>query len=159
MPYRRLLTLALLLACPTLVWAQFTTFIPPHDKTTDSVKAVVVAKERAKSDSIVRMQLTNMKAWVDSAAGVAPAPTSAADSLARSPTVTLDSIVSRRTPARSPVARPTTRPPADSSPTLRNGARAPATASDLPLLALIGAAALAIGTVLLAGTQLGRDRA
>jgi hypothetical protein len=144
MPYRYLLALALAAGISSEASAQFTTFIPPQTKAEDSVKTAVATQQRAVADSIQRVQLTNMKTWVDSAAGVvAPPAKTAADSLIALP----DSL------ARSQVAT------TDTAPTLKNGARAPETASDLPLLALLGAMGLGIGTVMLAGTKLGRDRA
>src|SRR5829696_5790227 len=126
MSNRRLLALTLVVGFPGALAAQFTTFIPPQNKVADSVKAAVVAEQKAQADSSVHTQLTNMKTWVDSAAGViAPTATSltATDSLA-------DTVAAKGA--------------ADTS-ALRNGALAPATASDLPLLAAVGAAALAVG--------------
>jgi hypothetical protein len=124
--FRRFLILAALVASPRFAAAQFTTFIPPQNKVADSVKQVAAVQQKAQADSVASMQLTNMKTWVDSAAGVAPAPTTAADSLAM---------------ARSGTS-------ADSA-TFRNGARAPETASSLPLLLLAGTLALIFGAVLL----------
>ncbi len=144
MPYRYLLTFALIAGVSSAASAQFTTFIPPQPKVVDSVKIATETHQRAQADSIQRVQLTNMKTWVDSAAGVAAPPMATrADSLMTSPPDSL---------TRSQVAT-------DSAPTMKNGARAPETASDLPLLALLGAMGLGIGTVLLAGTKLGRQRA
>jgi hypothetical protein len=150
MSYRRLVFLALLAGLPTMTWAQFTTFIPPQKKLADSMQTVAVAQERARADSVMRIKLTDMKAWVDSAAGTVAMPTTAAD-----PTATPNPIPT--TPARDTAAF--TPAAADSALRLRHGAKAPNTASDLPMLALIGAIALAIGTVMLAGNQLGRERA
>lgn len=113
--------LALAAAAPTVAQAQFTTFIPR--RTADSVKAAVVATQQKVSDSVAKAQITDLKTWVDSASGIV-APGTAADSLART---TL----------------------ADTSTTFRSGSRAPATASSLPLLALIGGAALLFGALLL----------
>lgn len=144
MSYRYLLTFALIAGVSSAASAQFTTFIPPQPKAADSVKTAIATQQRAQADSIQRVQLTNMKTWVDSAAGVVAPPTATrADSLMSSPPDSL---------TRSQVAT-------DSAPTMKNGARAPETASDLPLLALLGAMGLGIGTVLLAGTKLGRQRA
>jgi hypothetical protein len=144
MSYRYLLGLVLVAGVSSAAAAQFTTFIPPQTKAGDSVKAAVATQQRVKADSIQRVQLTNMKTWVDSAAGVvAPPAATRADSLMGSPPDSL---------TKSQVV-------VDSAPTLKNGARAPETASDLPLLALLGAMGLGIGTVMLAGTKLGRDRA
>ena len=144
MPHRYLLGLALVAGISSAGSAQFTTFIPPHSKGADSIKAAVTTQQRAQTDSIQRVQLTNMKTWVDSAAGVvAPPVATRADSLMGSPPDSL---------TRSQIAT-------DSAPTLKNGARAPETASNLPFFALLGAMGLGIGTVMLAGTKLGRERA
>ena len=150
MSYRRLFFLALFAGLPAMTWAQFTTFIPPQKKLADSAQTVAVAQERARADSVMRIKLTDMKAWVDSAAGTVAIPTTAAD-----PTATPTPVPT--TPARDTAML--TSAAVDSANRLRHGAKAPNTASDLPLLALIGGIALAIGTVMLAGTQLGRDRA
>lgn len=129
MSYRKLIVLALVAGAPAIASAQFTTFIPPKNKAADSVKAAVVAETKAKDDSLVHTQLTNMKTWVDSAAGlVAVPPTPVADSLALATTSTAS------------VAPDTT---------FRNGSRAPATASSLPLIVLVGTAALLLGVFLL----------
>jgi hypothetical protein len=90
-----------------------------------------------------------MKAWVDSAAGSLAVPNMATDPAAAptpARTVRIDTAIVSATVR-------------DSAVRIRHGERAPDTASDLPMFALIGAIALAIGTVMLAGTQLGRDRA
>jgi hypothetical protein len=119
----------MIVSFPAAAAAQFTTFIPPQNKVADSVKTAVAVEQKARTDSSVNMQLTNMKTWVDSAAGVVSAPRTAADSLA-------DSLPVSKVAGVDSVA-------------LRGGARAPETASDLPLLALIGATALGIGALLL----------
>jgi hypothetical protein len=149
MPFRYLLAFAFATGISSAASAQFTTFIPPQTKAADSVKTAIAVQQRARADSIERVQLTNMKTWVDSAAGVvAPPVTTRADSLMGSPP---DSLTRPQ-----PVARAAT---TDTAPTLKNGARAPETASNLPLFALLGAMGLGIGTVMLAGTKLGRERA
>lgn len=122
MSFRRMLVLALLAGTPGLAGAQFTTFIPPQNKVADSVKAAVAVQQKVQADSIAHTQITNMRTWVDSAAGLVPT-TTAADSLAQTTTVA-------------------------ETATMRNGTRAPATASDLPLLALAGIAALVLGAFL-----------
>lgn len=139
MSHRCLLLLALALVVPRVGSAQFTTFIPPRDQaTTDSAKAAATAQQKTQSDSAVNAQLANMKTWVDSAAGVASPPTTAADSLAAQ-------------------SNPQT-VPADTA-MAAAGTRAPATASDLPLIALSGAGLLVIGTILVAGARPARHRA
>jgi hypothetical protein len=131
--YRRLFLLALIASVPNSVSAQFTTFIPPH-KAKDSVKAAVVAQQRARSDSITAASVTNMRTWVDSAAGVV-APTIATDSMA-------DSL------GRAAVE----------STTFREGSRAPMTASSLPLLLVLGIGSLCSAAILL-GKPAERHRA
>ena len=159
---RRLLAIALLAVGPALAEAQFTTFIPPRSKQVDSVKAAVVAVQKAKADSAVSLRLTNMKIWVDSAAGVAPAPTSAADSLAAgtlnraAPTAGTP----RRVPPAGPPARvPPAGPPGHEAQVMRDGARAPATASSLPLIAVVGGTTLSLGASLLRRRRPVRARA
>ena len=145
MSYRYLLGFALIAGISSAASAQFTTFIPPQTKAADSIKTAVATEQRAQADSIQRVQLTNMKTWVDSAAGVVTPPaTTRADSLMGLPP---DSLTKSQAVAT------------DTAPTLKNGARAPETASNLPLFALLGAMGLGIGTVMLAGTKLGRERA
>jgi hypothetical protein len=145
MTHRYLLALALTAGISATASAQFTTFIAPQTKQTPAQKAATVAQEKTRVDSIQRVQLTNMKTWVDSAAGSIAPPPSIPDTLTRSTTFSSDTTMARAQ--------------ANDSVALRHGVRAPATASDLPLLALLGAIALGIGTVMLAGTKLGRDRA
>jgi hypothetical protein len=140
MSYRRLLVLALIAGLPGIAGAQFTTFIPPQPKAVDSVKAVAAAATVAHTDSVVNMRLTNMKTWVDSAAGLAATPMTAADSLA---TTTTLAAVETPVPAT----------------TMRDGTRAPATASMLPLIALIGASTLSVGLLLLRAPRPARKRA
>lgn len=115
--------------------AQFTTFVAPPRPNPDSVAAAALVVERAVTDSIARAQLTDMKAWVDSAAGVV---TATADTI---PTFQAPSTVAPRT------TRPTTH--VRSTTIFTDGAAAPDTAGALPLLALIGLAALSLGIVLL----------
>jgi hypothetical protein len=118
--YRRLILLALIIA-PATAAAQFTTYIPPKSKVKDSIKAVVAAQQKARTDSTNAAALTNMKTWVDSAAGVVvPRTDSVAASIAAADTTTF-----------------------------ANGSKAPMTASSLPLLTLIGISALGFGALLL----------
>jgi hypothetical protein len=139
MSHGRLLVLALIGVLPGVARAQFTTFIPPQPKAVDSVKAVVASQAKAQTDSVVNMQLTNMKTWVDSAAGIAPLPPTAPDTVAT-------------TAAPVPVTP-------GAAPVMHNGRRAPATASSLPLIALIGAITLGLGMFLLSSPEPARHRA
>jgi hypothetical protein len=120
--HRLALATFLVAIAPSLAAAQFTTFIPPQNKTKDSIKAAVVAEQKAVTDSVTRAQISDMKTWVDSAAGI-KAPSN--DSLGVTPMV----------PA--------------TTPQFSDGTIAPNTATSLPLLAALGLLALAGGIVLL----------
>jgi hypothetical protein len=134
-PHRRLFVLSLIVGLPAAAAAQFTTFIPPQSKVADQAKGAVAGQKIAPADTSISTRLTNLKTWVDSAAGVAGPPRGAPDSLAATRVVlpTTDSLAKNR----------------PDSAVLRKGMRAPATASDLPLLALIGSVTLALGGLLL----------
>lgn len=75
---------------PSVAAAQFTTFIAPPNPVKDSIKAAVIAEQKASTDSITRAQIANMKTWVDSAAGIAVPP---ADTAFRVQTITGDTVV------------------------------------------------------------------
>ena len=122
MKHRLAFATFLVAVAPSLVAAQFTTFIPPQNKTRDSIKAAVVAEQKAVTDSVTRAQISDMKTWVDSAAGI-KAPSN--DSL-----------------GVTPLAPVTT-------PQFSDGTIAPNTATSLPLIAALGFAALLGGIVLL----------
>ena len=142
MQIRRFFAMAILAALPKVAGAQFTTFIPPQAKLADSVKAVVATEEKARVDSINVARITNMKVWVDSAAGVLPTPTTRADSLSAGVPATADSV----------------RATADSV-TMPNGTPAPATASSLPLVTFAGLFLILIGGVLVRSAPLAKRRA
>jgi hypothetical protein len=116
--------------------AQFTTVMTAPVK---KPKAAVAEVPQAKRDSITRTQLSDMRAWVDSAAGVAV--------LTQAGDVTQDSLATPRPVPSAPTAS------SASTTQFRNGATAPNTASPLPLLALLGVGALALGGVLLARSR------
>jgi len=71
---RWILSLILIALAPAAAAAQFTTFITPPNPAKDSIKAAVVAEQKAITDSVNRAQIANMKTWVDSAAGVVVPP-------------------------------------------------------------------------------------
>ena len=106
--------------------AQITTYVaPPRPQ---PVIQAAAAADSARKDSIAaRLAITNMKAWVDSAAGVS-VPVNVGDSV--------------------PAAEPRPRPPVIT--TFEDGAVAPTTASSLPAISLFGLLAIAAGSVLLA---------
>ena len=128
---------AAIVLLPVAASAQITTFVPPPRKA-DSVKQAIVAEQRVRADSVARMTLTDMKAWVDSAAGAVEVSSGIVDTSAA---------------AVPPAATPETRRPANETTTFSNGAIAPDTASPLPLLALAGVVCLVIGAMLLAGRR------
>ena len=104
--------------------AQITTYIAPPRQPKPSPQ-MVAAADSARADSAAAVAMTNMKSWVDSAAGVA-VPPSVGD------TTRADSV-----------------PPAVVT-TFEDGAVAPNTASALPTIAVFGVAVFAAGAVLLA---------
>ena len=129
-----LLTAATLLT-PAALSAQFTTFVaPPRKVAVDSAPKTVAAKARA--DSVARMSLTDMKTWVDSAAGTSTQVASATDT-----TLASANAAAPASPASSGNARTTT--------TFSNGAIAPNTASPLPAYLVAGLASFSAGLFLL----------
>ena len=125
--------------------AQFTAVVaPPKARTAATGDAVAQATPGARTDSAGRTALGDMRAWVDSAAGVV-APDSAVqrDSTRDSSAVFSSSSASDVTPpAQTPAASNV------------DGTRAPDTATMLPAIAIAGLAMLAAGAWLLR-----RDRA
>ena len=109
--------------------AQFTTFIAPPSPVKDSIKIAAAASQRSVADSITRAQITDMKTWVDSAAGlpqVRPA----------------DTVAKQDTAAK----RNTTAPAVATA--VSNGVIAPETASSLPLFLVLGVSAMLVGAAL-----------
>jgi len=109
--------------------AQITTYVAPHRPAAPSPQMVAAANS-AQRDSVAAVTMTNMKAWVDSAAGVT-VPAHVGDSI----------------PAEDP-GRPVTT-------TFVDGSVAPATASSLPALGLLGVLAIVLGAALRAKRQRG----
>ena len=123
------------LLVPALLPAQFTTYIAPARKSADTAKPktpATVAKARA--DSASRMSLTDMKAWVDSAAGTSKPVVSTGD------TAILLADTATLAPRSSAPVRSTT--------TFSNGSIAPNTATSLPTLLTLGVALIAVGALL-----------
>jgi hypothetical protein len=125
--FRAVVTGALLLFGSSAASAQITTYVA-HPREPLRTPAMVAAADSVKRDSIADASMTNMKAWVDSAAGVSvPANVGVTD------TNRVDTAVT----------------------TFSNGAVAPATASVLPALVLLGLGAMVVGAALLATRQRG----
>lgn len=104
--------------------AQITTYVAPSRPAAPD-PAMVAATDSARRDSLAAVAMTNMKEWVDSAAGIA-VPENVGDSL-----------------------------PPVSVTTFEDGSVAPATASDLPTLALVGCVFLLVGAGLVANRPRG----
>lgn len=122
--------------------AQFTGVVaPPKPRESAAATAAAEATPGARTDSAGRTALSDMRAWVDSAAGVsAPKATAPADS-ARDTTATVPSAaaeVAPQVPQASASASDST-----------DGVRAPDTATMLPGIALAGLAMLGAGAWLL----------
>lgn len=132
---RILIASTVLALAPTAAAAQFTTFVPPNRPVATSSVAQEAAVARA--DTARRQTLSEMTAWVDSAAGtvsVSPATdTTVRDSATAA--VAVDS-----------AARPVAEPGATTA--FQEGARAPNTASPLPVLSALGTLLLLAGLLL-----------
>jgi hypothetical protein len=132
---RTLFMSAALMLAANVATAQITTYIAPPRPLTPSPLAVATG-DSARKDSVAQVAITNMKAWVDSAAGVSvPEHVGAVDSAA--------------------IVNDPGRPEPLVTTTFSNGSVAPATASDLPTLAIAGLAVMAIGAALLRNRQRG----
>jgi hypothetical protein len=116
--------------------AQFTTVVAPPPAQKEAL-AVADAKAAVPRDTAHRATLQAMSAWVDSVAGT-PAPTVVADSSAGEVVVSSDS-----------TAVPTPRSEEAGTTQFADGARAPNTASPLPLILVAGLGALLVGAWLL----------
>lgn len=124
------ITITLVLVAGT-AQAQITTYVAPP-RAAAPTREMVAAADSVRRDSVAHVTMTNMKAWVDSAAGV-PVPTTVGR---------IDSAALVNDPGR-PVT------------TFSDGSVAPATASNLPTLAVLGLVFLAIGSALLASRPRG----
>jgi hypothetical protein len=133
--YQTIVVLAFSTLLPATAAGQFTTFVTPPRQRVDSAPATP-AQKAAAADSVARVAITNMKAWVDSAAG--DVVVNRVDSAGRPVAATGPVTSGAATPART-----------ESTAVFRDGARAPDTATWLPLLVLIGTGAIGVGVLLL----------
>jgi hypothetical protein len=125
---RAVVTGALLLFGSSVASAQITTYVA-YPKEPIKTPAMVAAADSAKRDSIADVAMTNMKAWVDSAAGVSVPATVGRMDTSR----VVDTAVT----------------------TFSNGTVAPATASALPAMLVLGLGTMMVGAALLATRQRG----
>lgn len=127
------------LLAPSALLAQVTTFIAPPPKQPAVTPAKpVVAGAKTKADSLNRMTLSDMKTWVDSAAGTS------------TQVAATDTIM----PPSSPAQQLPPVPAADHHTTsFSNGAVAPSTATALPTYLVAGVVIFGMGLVLLRRRQ------
>lgn len=130
--------LMLMLAAAPLATAgaQFTTVVAPPPAQKQAI-AAAEAKAAVPRDTGHRATLQAMSAWVDSVAGT-PAPAMVADSAAGEVALSTDS-----------AAVPSPRNEGAGTTRFADGARAPNTASPLPLIFVAGLGALLVGAWLL----------
>ena len=142
MKYQTLVVLAFSTLVPAAAGGQFTAFTPPRPRVDTTARPVLTPaqQQQVAADSMARVTITNMKAWVDSAAGdvVVNRVDSTGRPVAATGPVTSGAANAGRTAAA-----------AESTMTFRDGARAPDTATYLPLLLLVGTGAIGVGVVLL----------
>jgi hypothetical protein len=122
--FRTVFAGAALVLCTTQLSAQITTYVAPPRPLAASPQ-LVAATDSARRDSVSQATVTNMKAWVDSAAGVS-VPAHVGDSIPANDPGRPDPVVT----------------------TFESGSVAPATASSLPTLLAFGGLALALGVAL-----------
>jgi hypothetical protein len=122
--FRAVLAGVTLTLCASQASAQITTYVAPSRPAAPD-PAVVATADSVRRDSLAQVAMTNMKEWVDSAAGIA-VPATVGDSV-----------------------------PPVSVTTFEDGSVAPNTASDLPTLALVGFIFLLVGAGLVANRQRG----
>lgn len=132
--HRHILAAAIALAAivPSSASAQFTAVVSPPQPEAPTVSV----EAKAKVDSAERVTLTDLRTWVDSAASASAAATPAPVSAPVE--TTTDAVAAPTTPARQ---AETTE--------FREGARAPATATPLPMILIAGLSLLATGLTLL----------
>jgi hypothetical protein len=117
--------------------AQFTTVVAPPPAQKQAIAMADAKKAEVPRDTGHRATLQAMSAWVDSVAGT-PAPSVVTDSAAGDVAVSSDS-----------VAVPPSRHERAGTTRFADGARAPNTASPLPMLLVAGLGALLVGAWLL----------
>ena len=125
--------------------AQFTgVVVPPPAKAAPVAKAQAQAQTLAeRRDSAARVSMTNMKDWVDSAAATLGVTVAPVDSVRVELNAPAAAHAAAHTPAPGTPARPS------ETTEFREGARAPDTATPIPMIALAGLVSLIAGLVLL----------
>lgn len=122
--------------------AQITTVIDAP-KRPDAKQQAAARREAVAQDSLARVTMTGMKQWVDSAA----AALAIRPDTGKAPASDTAAISARPAPTRADSAPPVANRPA-TVPEFRDRARAPATATPIPSIALIGGVMVLIGMLL-----------
>lgn len=129
--------------------AQFTSVVVPAKQQRAGATAAAATSQtaQARRDTSVAARLTDMKAWVDSAAGLKAPRLASATTDSSTGAVAQGVGASRADTAARARSENTTTPAGTKS--FREGAPAPNTASLLPLIALLGAGTLLVGLALI----------
>jgi hypothetical protein len=139
--YHRIAVFAFSTFLPATAFGQFTSYTPPRPRVDTAMTPATPVQRAAAADSVARVAITNMKAWVDSAAG--DIVVNRVDSTGRPVAATGPVSTGTATAVGRDAAS------AESTSVFREGARAPDTATLLPLLVLIGTTAVGVGVLLL----------
>jgi LPXTG-motif cell wall-anchored protein len=131
---------AMLTLCSFEASAQFTGVVAPPRAKVAPVADTTPASVAQMRDSVSKVNLGNMKDWVDSAAATLGVPTAP---VATDTTAATQAPVTQPAPTQQPAA------PARGTTEFQEGAPAPNTATPIPLLALLGVSSLAAGLWLL----------
>ena len=132
---------AILALCSVEASAQFTGVVVPPKRTVAPVADTTPKTVAEMRDSVARVNLTNMKDWVDSAAATLSVTATVAVDTAAPVVPAVPQTIPARVEDPSIPARGTTE--------FREGATAPNTATPIPLLALLGLSSLMGGIWLL----------
>jgi hypothetical protein len=133
--------------------AQFTAAVSPP-KRVDTVKVAALRADSSKrADSVLAERMTDMKTWVDSAAAALAAHPAAPESAqvvaqASRDSTSVSSAQGDVAPTPAPAKTTAKGETTGETRAFRNGAPAPATATNLPTFTLLGAATLTLGLLL-----------
>ncbi|MGH7665292.1 MAG: hypothetical protein ACRENI_13535 [Gemmatimonadaceae bacterium] len=145
MRHRIVVIAALIAAAPGPAAAQFTTVVVPPRRPDPLPKSAAAPPATARdSAERSRLELSSMKAWVDSAA--AAIERSTVDSF---PPVPEDSTQELPSDERTSASRAAPIPAGEETLAFSNGAPAPNTATSLPAIALLGLGSLGAGVLLI----------
>ena len=151
---RAALAALLTLGAASAAAAQITTVIASPKRPDTAAQQHAARVEQAAQDSIARVTLTGMTQWVDSAAAaLSLRPDTGASSRTDSTAVASPAPPSTRTDSAAKD------PSRDASAEMRDGARAPNTATSFPTIALAGVGMIVLGLVMRRRPREARARA